>query len=184
MRLMLMLGLFLALAACGGQAADPTTAPPTADTTDPTAQPPALTGRGFSMTFSGDVDATFPPGSATAELYDETIELFLGTLAQHVFFVLPADIGTGTHELEPRNEMDPNQGAAVEVSVAVDPDDFTQGIIDYHAEISGTLTLESVGQTWSGSFEFTAVSEASDDAEAGMITVSGRFNDLELLDQD
>jgi hypothetical protein len=176
--------LVLLLAACGGNA----TSTPTTEQSDNAESTPtreARTGQQpFNITISGDAEGQIPPGSAQAEFYSSPnphYELFFGDMSHNVFFTLDDNITTGTHTLEVRDDLAPDQNATVEVAIAIDEDDLARGAEDYTDEIDGTITLDSIGETISGSFEFTAIyidTDENDQEIRKTVNVQGTFTDL------
>ena len=172
-------GLLSLTAACGQQSVPATDVPPSNDTTAPTT---SATSRNFEISISGDLETTITPGSGTAEFYADmgSYELFFGTMSRSVFFVLAEDITAGTYPLEAYDDMRTDQTAAVEVSALVDPDDITAGAENYNNGVEGTITLDEIADTISGSFEFTATSDDSDANTTKTVTVTGTFSELPI----
>jgi hypothetical protein len=176
--------LALLLAACGGNG-DNTPAPEQLDGAESTPTREVQTGgQPFSITISGDAEGQIPPGSVQAEFYSEPnphYEMFFGDMNHNVFFVLDDSVTTGTHPLEVRDELAQDQTAAVEVGIALDEDNFALGVEDYDDEIDGTITLDSIGETIGGSFEFTAVyldTDENDQEIRKTVNVQGTFSDI------
>lgn len=164
----------LLLVACGGG-----NAAPSMGGDSPTAPAAQAVSRNYSIQISGDAEASIPPSLALAERYSNRYELSFGRLSHFIFFNLPVDITTGTFELAVPDDLAPFENLTVVVSIALDPDDLTKGAEDYDAEVNGTLTLDSLGDTTSGSFEFTATYVDDDNQEIRKtITVTGTFTDL------
>jgi len=168
----------LMLVACGGNGDDEGS-----DNSNGSSDTAQTGDRNYSVTISGDHEASIPPGSAQVQFYasNPQYELFFGNFDQSVFFVLAEDIEAGTHDLEVRDDFDPDQMASVEVTVAIVPGDLTQGADDYDDEINGTITLDEVGDEFSGSFDFSAtlVDTADNGSEIRKtVEVTGSFSDL------
>ena len=172
-----LLAVFL-LAACGG---DGDNGDQSASNDNDTPAPVAQTSRNYSIQISGDFEGSIPPGAAQAEFYPGRYELFFGDMSHNLFFTLSEDVRTGTHALEASDIMASSQNATVEFSMAVNPESISEGMEDYDDEVTGTITLDTIGDTMSGSFEFAAVFVDTDDNQQETrksVTVIGTFTDL------
>lgn len=172
----------LLLSACGGQEATQT--PPTntlevppVPQTDATLPMPATIPVG-AADFSASGQISF---SANPALVDYT---FLPDVRRHrmfmrdpgsqyfVLFILPQTPESGIHDLEASGR----EYEADNVYMAA----FTPALADetgiYSKAISGTLTLEVIGEVISGSFNFSA---ENDNGER--VSVSGSFSDIPLV---
>lgn len=156
----------------------------------PTPTPTALPPGSFSAEISGDVNVTMPPGEARYAYVDEVdIDTFIPAHNELLFFQFSDDklyqvsIEFG---LEAQPGTYPFEGAEVseDISVAAMFSDYETGgevierdLIDYSENVTGTLTIDEIGATISGSYEFTAETTTAD-GETRQITARGTFEDI------
>jgi hypothetical protein len=127
------------------------------------------------------------PGLVQAQRYSDRYELFLGEMSHNLLFTLAEDITPGTYPLETPGIVVADQTATVSASIMVDPDDIMQGTEDYDDEVTGTITLDALGATMSGSFEFNAVFVDTDDNQQEIrksISVTGTFHGLNVQETE
>jgi hypothetical protein len=213
-RIVLALILLFTLAACGGDDDDNDTAPTattsTTDTTDDSAtdtdtdtSPSIPTGTGnYAVSITGDVESALEGGTAVFTYFDgagvttesNEVYIFAGSVAdefEQITFSFPVDLEPGTYDLV--SETDAILGGD-ESPVTASYEMFMSGEtvaestnVSFSENVGGTLTIDSIGDTISGSFEFTA--DAVDFAEDGSqttqsITASGSFTDLDYVRED
>jgi hypothetical protein len=191
--------MIVALAACGGD--EPA---PAAPSNGEDAAPPAASSGNFSVEITRDVEVTMPPGRATYVHYP-TLEEDLFSIPEHYELVFTHREGSVTYQvliqfvpgLQPGTYAFDSDQFGMSYETASAEFDFldTSGEVLEWSSLhfgpgsdggpDGSLTLDSVGNTASGSFTFTADSvEFDDDGQEirQSVTVTGTFSDLELIE--
>ena len=171
MRLVLELLLLFLLAACGGAAQ---TSPTTAPTTNATPVPAtAATAGNPTIQVTGDVSATVVANNfyiAPVKADDSTTigtMLYLNQDDQRVLFIrFPWNAQPGAYQIT-QGFSDNYDGTTATGNYI----DQTSGTMMQFAATGGTLTLDTTGNSYSGSYEFTAQDESGKS-----ITISGTFS--------
>jgi hypothetical protein len=150
------------LTACGGNAA-------------PSGGNPGGSASGFQFTITGDIEATMNVTNSQASIEpivdeEEVLSLyFTENTDRLVVFVLPPDVQAGEYDL-------------TETSSGVQGtfNDSSGETTLYFAPTGGTLNLTQVGESFSGSFEFTAADAMDFDGDAATVIISGSFSNVPL----
>jgi hypothetical protein len=198
-RLIRVLALALLLAACGGNDAQP------GDTGGAAAGSQDTTGAAdtnFSVEVTGAAQITMPPGNAYFLYFPEEpvagagrtipayyhlrFERIIGSRLYQVSIDFGADTQPGTYELT-GDMFGLIDAPAAEFSELELGDATTEeSYFGYFENVQGTLTLDTVGASASGSFEFTADYVDFDDEGGAVRTVSvqSAFTDVPLIDDE
>ncbi len=129
---------------------------------------------GFQFTITGDIQATMNVTNAQASIEpivdeEEVLSLYFRENTDRIVaFILPPDVQAGEYELGLTADVEGNYT------------DSTGDTTRFFAPTGGTLTLTQVGESFSGSFEFTAADAMVFDGDAPTVTISGSFSNVPL----
>jgi hypothetical protein len=135
----------------------------------------------FSLSVSGYTEFTADEGTSSYSRQPDpthyTLVLFAGELefSRQVTFEFGTEINPGTYDLT--GGEDYIEGEVI--ARYSDSDSRTDMFIRFTDNLTGTLTLETVGQTISGSYEFTAET-TSEEGNTLTATVTGVFTDVPI----
>lgn len=152
----------------------------------------------FTVDISGDVSLAMPPGEVRHENMAEATVAGMAVPAHRALLMMAdadgqmvevrllfaADLEAGTHEIE-GGAFDPFRSpvAAGLGQYSVEGGPAGDDAVWFNDAVDGSLTLEEVGDTISGHFEFSAetVRTVEGTETPGVIMVAGTFEDVPLV---